>query len=141
MHTEFEVVHRKQIVVVHDMSKVSSAFFTHFALAVVKLAHFLVETAAAFHNGIKISHIVDVSTNARNFCNNCPDFFVAENSTDSTASGLFQTNFLTFAVIEGEVEHSDERMISSISGRNNTDVLFFLVFVGKKIGQFFGKHM
>ena len=143
MASEFEIMDRKQVIIVHDMGEVGRAFRTHFALLVVKLTHFLVEGATAFLYGFHIYHVVAVPSDCFNVGYHGFDLFVAQNRANPSAAGLFQADFFTLDIVKCEVEHPDQGMICSSTGRNHRNIIlvFFIFGFSHHFVQYLGKDM
>ncbi len=89
------------------------SFRAHFALFVVQFAHLLVKGSAALLDGFHIHHVVAVSADCFHMGDNCFNLFIAEYSTDSATSGLFQTDFFALDIIKTEVQHPDQGVFGS----------------------------
>ncbi|OPZ56347.1 MAG: hypothetical protein BWY89_01114 [Bacteroidetes bacterium ADurb.BinA012] len=127
--------------VIHYLHKVGCTNLTHSALAIVKLAHLTVKATPALLNGFEINHVIEIALYAGNFADNCLDLFVAENGAYAAAAGLLHPDLLAPAVIEGEVQHADERVVSCRAGGNNTYVLPVRLIIGEHFRELLGKHM
>ena len=127
--SEFEVVHRKNVVVVHNEVKVRCAHFSHETLYVVVLANFTVEFCPDFLQSGQISRGVFGTRKALLFDDEREDLFVPEHSAAAAASSLLQARKRSSWVVETDVHSPPPAVFRSFSSRDNRDValVFFVL--------------
>lgn len=103
MGTEFEVMNRQEVKVIHDLDQVSSADFSHIVLLGIVIGDFLVDPPAGFPDQIWIGGIITGTAHSPVPDHDSLQSFISENPPRSAPGCLFHPDFFPAGVIKAQV--------------------------------------
>ena len=141
---ELEVVHRQQVVIVHDLDQVRGAHAAHLVLLVVQLDDLPVDALAHGPDALDVGRIVGVRLHAGVADDDGLDPLVAQHRAQPAAAGLLDTGHPPLGIVPAHVEAADAGVLAALPGRHHRHVapvrLVARVHLGELIGERVGVH-
>ncbi len=139
--TVLEVVHRQQIVGVHDFHDVGGAVAAHHALHRVVLADLLVQLDARLRDRLEVGRVVEIALHLGTAADERLDPLVAEHGADPATARLLQADAAAAPVVPGEVQHADQAVVGRRAGTDDGHVGEVLLVLGIHVGEDLGEHV
>ena len=135
---EFEVVHRKDVVVVHDLVEMGGAGGAHDALDVVVAADLAVELDPHLLEGGEVGGVVLDPREAAFADDEGADLLVPEDGASSSPSGLLEAGEFPAGVVEADVEGAPPAVLGGAAGADDGDGDFVVLVLREVVVQCFG---
>ncbi|MPM44471.1 hypothetical protein SDC9_91149 [bioreactor metagenome] len=135
---KLEVVHRQDVVVVHDFVEVRGAGGPHDALHVVVVPDFTVELGPHFLEGGQVGGSVFGSREAPFPDDEGEDPLVPQYGASPSPSGLLEPGDLPPGVVEADVQGSPIAVLGGTAGADDGDGDFVVLVFGETVVESFG---
>ncbi len=141
MTAVFKILYRKKIKLIHDLIKMGSADNAHITLLIIVFNDLIMQFQTGLLDLTEIDRVIGIRTSSVILNNKSENFFITENTADTSAPCLFKTHDLALAIIQRIVEHSNKRMFCRFAGGNGRNIRFVLFCLCKHIDKFFAEDM